>query len=196
MLAYPDGLLNGWCEYMYASKEGSSESTVCTSSTGTHARIQRGGGRGSGPPWKITQNIGFLSNTGPDPLKNHKATKPEFNVGSSSARPMIARLKWYLDPSSPHQLKKVKVGSPLTKLSGSAHGTCIVTSMTSGMIMISKLFSHFIDHQYNIKIIVDDRLFYSSSNVQLICFTRVCCKSRTETRHQYHKLCKTFSNSI
>ena len=38
---------------------------------------------------------------------------------------MIARLKWYLDPPSPHQLKKkkniVKVGPPLTKLSGSAH---------------------------------------------------------------------------
>ena len=28
---------------------------------------------------------GFLSNTGPDPLKNHKATKPAFNVGPSSA---------------------------------------------------------------------------------------------------------------
>ena len=38
---------------------------------------------------------------------------------------MMARLKWYLDPPSPHELKKttnvVKVGSPLTKLSGSAH---------------------------------------------------------------------------
>ena len=28
-----------------------------------------------------TQNIGFLSNTGPDPLKNHKASQPVFNVG-------------------------------------------------------------------------------------------------------------------
>ena len=27
--------------------------------------------------------IGFLSNTGPNPLKNHKVTKPAFNVGSS-----------------------------------------------------------------------------------------------------------------
>ena len=32
----------------------------------------------------------------------------------------MARLNWYLDPSSPHQTKK-KVGPPLTKLSGSAH---------------------------------------------------------------------------
>ena len=39
----------------------------------------KGGGgedRGSGPPLKNHKNIGFLSNTGPDPLKNHKATKP------------------------------------------------------------------------------------------------------------------------
>ena len=28
----------------------------------------------------------FLSNTGADPLKNQKATKPAFNIGPSSAR--------------------------------------------------------------------------------------------------------------
>ena len=41
-----------------------------------YARIQRGD-MGSGPPpppLKNYKNIGFLSNTGPDPLKNHKAT--------------------------------------------------------------------------------------------------------------------------
>ena len=52
-----------------------------------HARIQRGGGGQS--DWtthlKNHKNIGFLSNTGPDPLENHKATKQAFNVGSSSA---------------------------------------------------------------------------------------------------------------
>ena len=32
-------------------------------------------------PLKIKKNIGFLSNTGTNPLKNHKATKPAFNVG-------------------------------------------------------------------------------------------------------------------
>ena len=32
-------------------------------------------GRGSGPPLKNHKNIGFLSNTDPDPLENHKATK-------------------------------------------------------------------------------------------------------------------------
>ena len=44
----------------------------------------RGGG-GAGAP-DPPENIGFLSNIGPDPLKSHKATKPAFNVGPSSAR--------------------------------------------------------------------------------------------------------------
>ena len=45
------------------------------------------GGRGSGPHplLKNYKNIGFLSNTGPDHLRNHKATKAAFNVGKSSA---------------------------------------------------------------------------------------------------------------
>ena len=45
-----------------------------------------GGNRGSRPPLKNHKNIGFHSNTGPDPLKKQKATKPAFNVGPSSAR--------------------------------------------------------------------------------------------------------------
>ena len=45
----------------------------------------RGGTRGSDPP-ENSQNKGFLSNAGPDPLKNHEAIKPAFNVGPSSAR--------------------------------------------------------------------------------------------------------------
>ena len=45
-----------------------------------------GGGREYGPPLKNHKNIGFLSNTGPHPLKNHNTTKPAFNVGSTSAR--------------------------------------------------------------------------------------------------------------
>ena len=53
-----------------------------------HVRIRPGGGggQGSGPHLKNYKIIGFLSNTGPDPLKNNKATKPAFNVGPSSAR--------------------------------------------------------------------------------------------------------------
>ena len=50
-------------------------------------RGSRGGGRGSGPPLEKThQKVRFLSNIGPDPLKNHKANKPAFNVGRSSVR--------------------------------------------------------------------------------------------------------------
>ena len=55
------------------------------------------GDRGLGPP-PLKNHLGFLSNTGPDLLKNQKATKPAFNVGPSSARQrnailmMMARL--------------------------------------------------------------------------------------------------------
>ena len=44
-----------------------------------------GGDRGSGHPDK-SQKYRVLSNTDPDPLKNHKATEPAFNVRPSSAR--------------------------------------------------------------------------------------------------------------
>ena len=45
-----------------------------------------GGGVGPDPPPEKSQKYRFLSNTGPDPLKHHKPTKPEFNVGPSLAR--------------------------------------------------------------------------------------------------------------
>ena len=104
-------------------------------------QIQRGGGgggRGSGPPLEKHKNKRFLSNTGPDPLKNHKATKPAFKVGPSSARQqntISMTFHWgaddgpllvlFLDPLS-YQLKKkqnnvIKFGPPLKNLSGSAH---------------------------------------------------------------------------
>ena len=65
-----------------------------------------GGDRGPDPPppLKNHKNIGFLSNSDPDPLKNYKATEPAFNVGLPSGRqrtpfkwrfaggPMMARL--------------------------------------------------------------------------------------------------------
>ena len=47
------------------------------------------GAMGRTSPLKSNKNIGFLGNTGPDPLENSKATKPAFNVGSSSARQRI-----------------------------------------------------------------------------------------------------------
>ena len=80
------------------------------------------GGPDPPPPLKNHKNIWFLSNTGPDPLKNHKATKLAFNVGPSSARQrnailmMKAHFKWYLDPLSSHQLKKIKTLSKLDPL--------------------------------------------------------------------------------
>ena len=48
-----------------------------------HARIQMGGG-GS---LKNHKNIGFLTNTGPDPLKSYKAARPAFNVEPASETP-------------------------------------------------------------------------------------------------------------
>ena len=54
----------------------------------TNYMKQHGGGgdRGSGPPLKNHKNIGFLSNVGPDSLKNLKSIKPAFNFVHSSAR--------------------------------------------------------------------------------------------------------------
>ena len=49
-------------------------------------RIQRETGGWDPTPLKNRKNIGFLSDTGSDPLKNYKATKPAFNVGSTPAR--------------------------------------------------------------------------------------------------------------
>ena len=56
------------------------------------------------------------------------ASETPFQYGIFTGVLMMARFEWYLDPlSHHHQLKKetknvVKVRSPLTKLSGSAHG--------------------------------------------------------------------------
>ena len=43
-------------------------------------RRPRGGDRGSGPRLKNHENIAFLSNSGPEPLENHKAVETAFNV--------------------------------------------------------------------------------------------------------------------
>ena len=47
-----------------------------------------GGGVGHGglEPHEKSQILGFLSNTGLDPLKSHKSTKAAFNFGPLSAR--------------------------------------------------------------------------------------------------------------
>ena len=86
------------------------------------------GGPNTPPPPEIHNNIGFLVNTGPDPLKNHTATEPAFNVGSPfkwrfAGGPMMVRFSGILILPSTHQLKRnvVEVGPPLAKHSGSAH---------------------------------------------------------------------------
>ena len=47
-------------------------------------------------PLENHKAIGFLSNTGPDPLKKYKATEPAFNIGPSfkwrfAGGPMVIR---------------------------------------------------------------------------------------------------------
>ena len=93
-----------------------------------HRRSQRGAG-GPDPPLrpKNHKNIRFLCNTGPDPLTNHKATKPAFNVGPSSVRQrnaisMAFRLRADDGPliavfgsSIPHLLKKNQISTPSDK---------------------------------------------------------------------------------
>ena len=74
----------------------------------------RRGDRGFGHPHPLKNhnNIGFLSDIDPIFLKKFNCAKPAFNVGPSPARqrhaggPIIAHLKWYLDPLSLHQVKK------------------------------------------------------------------------------------------
>ena len=44
-----------------------------------------GGGQGVRTPLEILQKYSFFCNTGPDSLKNHKATKPAFNVSHHRA---------------------------------------------------------------------------------------------------------------
>ena len=103
-----------------------------------------GGERRSGPPTLVNyKNIGSLSNTGPDPLKitklpiqhsmmdHHRPASETLFKLRFAGGPLMSRKKWYLDHSSPHQIKEqnkkkpVKVGPPLTKLSGSAHSSNI-----------------------------------------------------------------------
>ena len=101
---------------------------------------------GSRPTLKNHKNIGFLSNTGPDPLKNHKATKPALNVRPSlvhQRNPIYMAFCWWADDgplivvfqsSLPISTKKnpVKVGPHLTKISGSGH-------VLSGSALLAKI---------------------------------------------------------
>ena len=102
-------------------------------------------GQGSrGPdllPPENHKNIEYLSNTGPDPLKFSKLPSQHSTLGHHrhpsetpfkwrfAGGPMMARFCdiWILSPLKKRKRKKrcqsCRVGSPLTKLSGSAHGS-------------------------------------------------------------------------
>ena len=86
----------------------------------------RGGGQlaRSGPTLKNHKIIGFLSNTGPDPLKITKlqsqhsmaCQRNAVSLGADDG-PFIVALGF----SIPLSTKKYHIWPPLTKLSGSAH---------------------------------------------------------------------------
>ena len=84
-----------------------------------------GGDMGAVPPIENHKNLGFLKTTCPDPLKNHKATEPAFNVGQSLADdgPILA-VFGSTHQQKTKQNKKQKTFSKLDptpkKLSGSA----------------------------------------------------------------------------
>ena len=127
MYMYPSDL-NGWAlqliEHVFKT------ASVTPSASGLpHDWIMRGTGGSDPPPLENYKAIGFLTNIGPDPLGNHKTTKPAFNVGHHrhtsetpftwrfACGPMMACLYiFFLYPLSFHQLKKnvVKVELPLT----------------------------------------------------------------------------------
>ena len=73
------------------------------------------------PPLKNHKNMGFLSNTGLDPLKKSQSYQASIQcwviMGRPAKRhlngilpggPMMARFKWYLDPLSSHKKTKIK----------------------------------------------------------------------------------------
>ena len=76
-------------------------------------------GRGQ---WVLTpMEIGFLGNTGPDPLENHKPTTPAGNVGPSFARQQngasLARWWW-------HTFSSVALGYSLSSSTKETNPRC------------------------------------------------------------------------
>ena len=88
---------------------------------------REGGGGGAGgldpPPLKNHKNIGFLGNTGTEPwtitkLQGQHSMSGHYRPASetpfkwrSAGGPMMTRLKWYLNASSPHKKNIVRVSS-------------------------------------------------------------------------------------
>ena len=99
-----------------------------------HGRIQRSD-RSSGPPEKAQKYRVSLQNWSRSPEKKHKAIKPAFNVGPSSARQQNAismAFRWRADYGPFIAVTKLSRFIALTKLSRSAHGACFLISLKSG----------------------------------------------------------------
>ena len=87
------------------------------------------GGQGDRTPLENHTNIGFLSNTGLDPLKITKLPSQHSMVGHyRHASVLLAGRCWptfsgisILSPSHQLKIEVFSVGPPLTKLSGSAN---------------------------------------------------------------------------
>ena len=101
-----------------------------------HVRIQRGG-TGGPDPLDNYKNIGFLSNTGPDPLKSQSyqvsiqcwaiigpPAKRHLNGVSLAGQCWPAKSGILILTALIKLKKTVKVGPPPTKLSGSLHVYC------------------------------------------------------------------------
>ena len=113
----------------------SSESLSHVISTKISWNYMCGSRSGPPPPPEKSQNIGFSSNTCPDSLKNRiceASIQCWAFIGMPAKRHLMA-LRWRADdgpltvglgsslPLSTLKTNVVKVGSPLTKLSGSTH---------------------------------------------------------------------------
>ena len=100
------------------------------------------GTRGPDPPLENYKNIGFLSNTGPVPLKITKLQIQHSMLGHHRpAREMPFKRCFAVLPPLVKLKKKVivKVGPPQTKLSGSGHAADDSHEILSHICFISKL---------------------------------------------------------
>ena len=120
-----------------------------------HVRIQMGGGGQGVPiPLKNHKNIGCSGKTGPDPL-NNRSYQASFQcwaiIGTPAKRHLMA-FRWQAYDGSLIVLQKkkkkrknVKVGPPLTKLSGPAHVWPFLTVPWVGLQCFIVVFP---DHTY------------------------------------------------
>ena len=79
---------------------------------------------------------------------------------------MMARLLWYLDPPTHHQLKKpVKFGPPLTKFSGSAHVLALLNADLTFFENTVDPDQHYLSRIHNVSVLVT-----------ITCLQLECCR--------------------